>query len=657
MKNLSLQVRIILGFMIVAFFLCVVGGVSFFSARKVNTEVVQIPSMLTILADINPLVRATLDMEIIMLKGVGAAVESLGEVTTQMEEMIKRFHTQGQDSPSTKIINDFINKFKPFRVAVDKYISLCKEEQKLAGELSNNYSKVTAAADAFLSKLATEGIENPTIQNVENTANLGLMLGHTMHLRTTRYSYEEETDINKRAQIYDSWLKEAESARKIVNGMISTASQANLNDLKNMDSILGSYISFLPNYFKISSEMNKISVEQIWTGIEDLRTSVELIRKAIYNEFSEISSGAENSADWSMRLVMIIVTAGLILSIIAAVFFGRMISNPLIRIASALEDGSEQVSSAANEVSESSQSLAEGSSEQAAAIEETSASLEEMSSMTKNNLDNARQANQLATETHNTAVKGSNAVDQLNSVMDKLKASSDETAKIIKTIDEIAFQTNLLALNAAVEAARAGEAGKGFAVVADEVRSLAQRSAEAAKNTAELLEIAQINANDGVTMSRETAGHLHSIREAAEKVRQVSDEVSSASEEQSHGIDQLNISISEIDKLTQANAATSEETAAASEQLSAQASTFHEIVVELQAMIYGANKISHIRTEDKSQFNRKAGASRHGSMTKKPAIPAKKLHTGSSHMAVSKKMPAAQEGAISPDEIIPFDED
>ena len=191
--------------------------------------------------------------------------------------------------------------------------------------------------------------------------------------------------------------------------------------------------------------------------------------------------------------------------------------------------------------------------------------------------------------------------------------------------------------------------------MADEVRSLAQRSAEAAKNTAELLEIAQINANEGVTMSRETAEHLHNIRAAAEKVRQVSDEVSSASEEQSHGIDQLHISISEIDKLTQSNAATSEETAAASEQLSAQSSVLNEIVVELKSIIYGADKTFHTRTDNKPHSNRKTGTYR--AATKKPALTTtKKLNMGSSSsMAASKK--AAQAGAIAPDEIIPFDED
>jgi methyl-accepting chemotaxis protein len=226
---------------------------------------------------------------------------------------------------------------------------------------------------------------------------------------------------------------------------------------------------------------------------------------------------------------------------------------------------------------------------QASSLEETSASLEELSSMTKQNSDNARQANAMAGEASASAMESRQAMDRMGDAIGKIKASADETAKIIKTIDEIAFQTNLLALNAAVEAARAGDAGKGFAVVAEEVRNLARRSAEAAKSTASLIEGSQKNADNGVAVSGEVARFLGQIAEKVQKLSGLVGEVSAASEEQTKGISQISIAVTEMDKVTQGNAASAEESASASEELFAQAKELGDMVSSLVGLVNGSS--------------------------------------------------------------------
>ena len=279
------------------------------------------------------------------------------------------------------------------------------------------------------------------------------------------------------------------------------------------------------------------------------------------------------------------VMIALVIGISAATLVGRRTTRVLSRVASALNTGSDQVASAAGEVSSASQSLAEGSSTQAASIEETSSSLEEMASMTKRNSENAQKANDLAKQARAAAEKGASDMGDMSASMEAIKGSSDDIAKIIKTIDEIAFQTNILALNAAVEAARAGEAGMGFAVVAEEVRSLAQRSAQAAKETAGKIEGAIAKTGQGVEISSKVAGALGEIVSRIRQVDELVAEVASASREQSQGIDQVNQAVGQMDKVTQGNAASAEESASAAEELSAQAETMKAAVAELLQLV------------------------------------------------------------------------
>ncbi|MFA7383450.1 MAG: methyl-accepting chemotaxis protein [Desulfurivibrionaceae bacterium] len=332
-----------------------------------------------------------------------------------------------------------------------------------------------------------------------------------------------------------------------------------------------------------------------------------------------------------------------------AIFFAtlviRIVANSVIKpislIIRDLTRSSDNLLDAAGQVSNSSHELADGAARQAASLEETSSSLEEVSSMSKQNAENVTQTSRMAEEARNSAEVAQTRMVRMTDAIDSIKKSADQTAIIMKTIDEIAFQTNLLALNAAVEAARAGVAGAGFAVVASEVRSLALRSAEAAKQTAQLIEESQKNAGNGVEAAAEVKEILGKIVDGVKKVSSLAREITVASDEQTLGVTQINLAVSEVDQVTQASAAIAEEAASASEKLSGQAEELNGLVQAL-AEIVGVKSVA---TQNS------------GRRLERPALPKK---PGSPSAAQPrKKLAAARPEAVlsQAEQVIPFEDE
>lgn len=259
-----------------------------------------------------------------------------------------------------------------------------------------------------------------------------------------------------------------------------------------------------------------------------------------------------------------------------------LIISSLNEVMGEINFASEQVSGGAKQVSDSSQALSQASAEQASSVEEITSSIEQVAAQTKQNAINANDANELSTQAELDAEEGNRNMEQMVKSMEDINESSANISNIIKVIDDIAFQTNLLALNAAVEAARAGEHGKGFAVVAEEVRSLAARSADAAKETTIMIEDSIKTTEVGTNMAHQTARSLQDILEEVSGVSELVADIASASNEQATAVSQVNQAIDQVSTVTQMNTSTSEESAAASEQLSGQAEMLKEMVGEFR---------------------------------------------------------------------------
>ena len=446
------------------------------------------------------------------------------------------------------------------------------------------------------------------------------------------------TNVGYLTENMDALDKMAETDEE--KGLVGTARDALPYLAKGVQVDLGKLIE------KSAAEATQI--QAAFAKIEDmldengkkLEDNLRKIQASVKEELQEAQEASEKMLARSKMIGWITSLAALAVVMTALLLISKSIINPILQVSRGLNEGAEQVASASGQVSSSSQQLAEGSSEQAASIEETSSSLEEMASMTKQNADNAGQADNLMHEANQVVRKADDSMTEVTRSMEEISKASEETSKIIKTIDEIAFQTNLLALNAAVEAARAGEAGAGFAVVADEVRNLAMRAADAAKNTADLIEETVKKVKDGGDLVAATNEAFTEVATSAAKVGELVGEIAAASKEQAEGIEQVNKAVIEMDKVVQQNAANAEESASAAEEMNAQAEQMKGFVGELVSLVDGSANGAGVKG---------SSATREQEIDKKTLLDPK-------NRAIGEKVAVSRMNEVSPNQVIPMDE-
>lgn len=397
--------------------------------------------------------------------------------------------------------------------------------------------------------------------------------------------YYSQYDFIKYTSLLDEW-------NEIIKMNTAMITDYNSNTKDKLNTVFNDAYNANKSFINITNQL--INGAKIPSSVYSSKanSAINLNKRAdeqYSNELSElINIRVHKYLNQEPVSVTITVIALLILGYLAVGFYLSLVES-VTKVSEELSDISHKVNSTTTILTNESETLAADNSEQAASIQETAATLEEMTSMVIQNSNNTKQATDLASKAKKAANEGSKDMVELISSMNNLKTSSNEIAKIIKVIDEIAFQTNILSLNAAVEAARAGDAGKGFAVVAEEVRNLAQRSAQAAKDTTVIIEGNIALSENSVNLTQKTSKALDEINMQVQKVNEIINEVSVATEEQSQGIGQINIAVNQMSQVTQNNVRMTMENANVVRELSENVDKMEDNIQELLNIINSTN--------------------------------------------------------------------
>lgn len=544
--NLKVSVKMLIGFIVVAFIAGMIGVVGIINISNITNKcedmyarhAVNLSQLITI-AERYQMTRSDLKDLIILTddESMNKTVEKLNDDYEVLTEYLKEFEKLIKDSRIIEkydyLINLLTNDFVAYK---DQMIQLTQSNQNdqayiiMTSEGAEINNKVAGAMEELIRlkiEMVKDASEDNTALSKTSTVTMIILIIFGVIISVI-------LGIFISGSISRPVKKLAEAADKLAQGDVNVNVEATTRD--EIGYLMESFSHMIENIQGQAFTAEKIAAGDLTVDVT-IKSENDLLGKKLY-ELVEKNN----------------------------------------EVLASISAASEQVASGAKQISDSSMALSQGATEQASSIEQLTASIEEISAQTKNNAEHANDANGLASTARVNAERGNEQMKEMLKAMHDINDSSANIAKIIKVIDEIAFQTNLLALNAAVEAARAGQHGKGFAVVAEEVRNLAARSANAAKETTDMIENSIRKAEGGTQIANETASALAEIVEVVERVASLVNGIAVSSNEQATGIAQINQGVMQISQVVQTNSATSEESAASSEELASQAELLKEQV-------------------------------------------------------------------------------
>ncbi|MDM8535501.1 methyl-accepting chemotaxis protein [Desulfobacterales bacterium HSG17] len=658
MKTIGLGKKIRAGFGLLIVIMIIFGAVSILNIHQIRkgSAVLSIEYVPIVITAKNLEKYAHDAFRDMLAYGFSEDNESYEKGLKNLEE-VKRYIKEAHDiaagsdylSSLVQISNDTQEIFLEYQTLINetkkKFISISNDRDALddaALKFIKNAGQFKSYQDATMKNEILENTDPEKLeQRLKKISLINELINHGNMVRSIIYKSlaVNEPDLIKNGR------EHFDTMEKIYQELMSVTSRnENFEKIAISKAANQEYKEAMTNYLSNWLELQEIGKQRRITA-DEILSGTEQISMFAIQETKKFSDKTLNSTSYGFYFLSLGMLIAVIAGIIVSAFVTRMITKPINSIIEGLDRGAEILSSASDQISTASRSLAEGSSQQAASVEQTSASMEQMSSMTQQNSNNAKQADRLMSESRKVIQHTNESMNDLVDSMEKINSASEKTSKIIKTIDELSFQTNLLALNAAIEAARAGEAGAGFAVVADEVKSLAMRSAGAAKETSALIEetVERIKAGAGVV--EKAKGAFSEVDDISAKAGDLVGEIAAASDDQAQGIEQVNRGVADMDKVIQQNAANAQETSSASEQLLFQAGKMKEFVEKLILIVKGGKNDS-LTKKDEPGIKPKKQIQSQGTFNRD-------THKNKELTAQSEKKPEK----ISAEELIPFDDD